>query len=1008
MKQNKTFMILSVFGILFVVSSHYGAGINFFNDIFSYGSFYMPLFIFISGYFYKKENEERVCEYIRKKLNKLIIPFLIWNLVYGIFVNFLKSKNIIIYGQDISLKTLFITPFIKNEQFQMNLAAWFIPALFFVNIVYILIRKILTKAKLWNDWIMFDIFLAIGIIAVYYQDIAVFNDYRVILLRTAFFMPFYHIGYLYKDKIERINDKVPNSILLCTCIIINLILIKNFKILDYNVHNFSGFNERYLLLPFITSITGILFWLRISKILEKALGNSKIINYISDNTYSIMMHHAFFGFLINSILYKLKDICKFTTFNKEKFKAAPFYSYTMDMTQFNIIFVMIGIIGPVLLKYIYDRWEKKIIKKIEKNLKEKIINKEKITALAKKFNYSTKIFIIFTMILVIFVMFSKLNVVISKITFYVFGIWSLYFLFWLIYNIGRIAKLKYNSKEIIIMSMFGIVTIGIYFYIILSRKIIYQWDALTYYIGNLKLLNVFNTSFIAGIKEIIKTTYQNDYGYFLLIFTSLPFSLTNKTENAFILCYSITIVLPTIIIFSMIMKKLIEKFEFKHKYKIQIIGNCLLVLFPLLHAATIAGQPDIIGLIFVGCIILLTIDYDFIEKDMPRWIFLIISSICLIISRRWYMFWALGYAVSYLICIFTKAIIERRYQDLKKMFGNLIIFGLILLSTILITLFPMIKRILKQDFSSYTSWNIGGFSKEIELQISRLGWLYVIIMLIGLFYGLKNRKLRYLTIGMIINYIVTFYGFVRTQNMGNHQSLILVPTYIGLFSLAIIGICQMNKKSFRILGEIIIMFVLGTNFIGAITNCKYFYNNQLYTSISLKPTKRLDYENIGEMVKFIKDNCDKDDIVYINAAGSYCAQTFSSYIHPDLSLSKICVYESSIDGAHGFPVNYISQAKYIFTTNVWIESTGAKRGHIIPAINEALNTNSNIKNKFKLIKEFKMTDKVTFYAYERVEKFDKEEAEYWKEVFKKQTEEYPDKFGNRIDKYLNQMRNIEK
>ena len=49
-KENKAFMILSALGILFVVDEHLGRPIAFLSQIFPYDSFFMPMFVFISGY----------------------------------------------------------------------------------------------------------------------------------------------------------------------------------------------------------------------------------------------------------------------------------------------------------------------------------------------------------------------------------------------------------------------------------------------------------------------------------------------------------------------------------------------------------------------------------------------------------------------------------------------------------------------------------------------------------------------------------------------------------------------------------------------------------------------------------------------------------------------------------------------------------------------------------------------------------------------------------------------
>ena len=51
-----------------------------------------------------------------------------------------------------------------------------------------------------------------------------------------------------------------------------------------------------------------------------------------------------------------------------------------------------------------------------------------------------------------------------------------------------------------------------------------------------------------------------------------------------------------------------------------------------------------------------------------------------------------------------------------------------------------------------------------------------------------------------------------------------------------------------------------------------------------------------------------------------------------------------------------------------------------------------------------MSNDVTFYVYERVKEFDAKEAEYWIKIFEKETEEFPNLFGNRIQSYLQNVK----
>lgn len=121
--------------------------------------------------------------------------------------------------------------------------------------------------------------------------------------------------------------------------------------------------------------------------------------------------------------------------------------------------------------------------------------------------------------------------------------------------------------------------------------------------------------------------------------------------------------------------------------------------------------------------------------------------------------------------------------------------------------------------------------------------------------------------------------------------------------LGIIAICQIEKKLLMYANLSIIVIYLITASYGSFSENKYFYKNTYYSNISLKPIYREDYDNIGEVVDFIKQNCiEGKDKVYPNfASGRYCGDTLRFYLMPDKSLINIVYYESAIDNVHGFP-----------------------------------------------------------------------------------------------------------
>lgn len=369
-KSNKKMMILSVFGIIFVVLGHTGNAINLMSNFFTYYSFHLALFFFISGYFYKQENEDNLYGkkgYIWKQTKKLVIPYFIWNLIYGIIGMILRKCNIIEYGHDITLKNFILDPWLGGHQYIINLAAWFMLALFLVKIIYIVTRKILNNCKIWNDDILIIIFFIIAWISIYIAKKYSNINYIIPFVRTGFFLFFYHFGYYYKKKIEN-KIHINTYIYLAIIILIQFIILKLDSKIAYLAWNMT-FNSKYIITNILASLTGILFWLKISEIVEPILGKDKIINYIGNNTSDIMIHHLFWCLLFNIIIFYISRFINLNSFDAEKFKTTIYYQYSAGVGAINSIYTIIGIAMPLFAKYNFEKIQARIAKYKDKKLK---------------------------------------------------------------------------------------------------------------------------------------------------------------------------------------------------------------------------------------------------------------------------------------------------------------------------------------------------------------------------------------------------------------------------------------------------------------------------------------------------------------------------------------------------------------------------------------------------------------------------------------------------------------
>ena len=156
---NYAFKFLYAIGMILVVAGHCSnGGVSIFYDWFTPYAFHLPLFIFASGYFYKKNDINNCTKSIWNKIKKLIIPFYLWNFVYAIIIQILHHLGFQ-FGDPISFHSLIIAPLINGHQYALNCPSWFVAPLFYIYLLNLIIRKLLKHA---NDWIFFILFLVFG------------------------------------------------------------------------------------------------------------------------------------------------------------------------------------------------------------------------------------------------------------------------------------------------------------------------------------------------------------------------------------------------------------------------------------------------------------------------------------------------------------------------------------------------------------------------------------------------------------------------------------------------------------------------------------------------------------------------------------------------------------------------------------------------------------------------------------------------------------------------------
>ncbi|MGM9533670.1 MAG: acyltransferase family protein [Intestinibacter sp.] len=315
--RNKELTILKAIGIIVVVSCHIGTSIfSLINlpiisigELFPEYSYHMPLFVFTSGYFYKRIYESDIPKLAQKRftaIKKYINSNLFYFLLCFVLINLgLYEKHI-----KFTLKSLFVEPFLGGFQFYFNGPAWFVPFLFLLQISYVIIRKAValkfpsfsnkSDTTLKQESIFLAALIITGFIAVVASELYPVSNNKINALqsfiRILFGLQFFQLGFIYKQFIEKnIKLSLKSFLLVITCKLAILMLF-GYYTFSLRIIKFNG----HIVLPVVVSVLGIAYCLHLAKFLIKITtqASSKLgaaicttICTIGDNTWSIMMHH---------------------------------------------------------------------------------------------------------------------------------------------------------------------------------------------------------------------------------------------------------------------------------------------------------------------------------------------------------------------------------------------------------------------------------------------------------------------------------------------------------------------------------------------------------------------------------------------------------------------------------------------------------------------------------------------------------------------------------------------
>ncbi len=298
--------LLKALAIMLVVSGHLEFSIF---GMFPPYSFQLSLFFFISGMLFKDKYLDDVSTYFTRRIKSLLLPYFGYEIVYLLITLALVPVVGEFLGDPISLKSFFLTPFLNGHQLLLCCPLWFVPQLFMTLIVFLFFMRMLRGVE--NKFVELGFFTILGIAAIpFWKFIPHHTPLALVVMRTMFSLFFVYIGHYYvkyiKDNHNIFTPKWLGSIILLQSIL--WLFNRDFD----PVHGIGlsfvlvwGRFDQQIIVPILTSITGIWISLFAVKIMYPYLKDVKLLQSMGKVTYHIMANHLLLMYLITLVLFHI-------------------------------------------------------------------------------------------------------------------------------------------------------------------------------------------------------------------------------------------------------------------------------------------------------------------------------------------------------------------------------------------------------------------------------------------------------------------------------------------------------------------------------------------------------------------------------------------------------------------------------------------------------------------------------------------------------------------------------
>ena len=590
------------------------------------------------------------------------------------------------------------------------------------------------------------------------------------------------------------------------------------------------------------------------------------------------------------------------------------------------------------------------------------------------------------------------------------SLWCNLALFACVLLVLRVAGVKFDLFHKAVLVGLWAAALLYFFWALDRRSFVYIWDYFNYINKQYSAEAAFLQGPAAGFQYIFGS-FAEDYTNFITLFLDFPFCLSDRTGDSFAFCQVFSILPMLLVLLAGLTIKVGQMLQVKHRFWYFLMGFSWCITFPFLRMSAMLGQPDWFGLIFGFSILLLTLDFRFEKLEPVRFCLLFAATAAIILSRRWYLYFVVGYYFAYAALVLVSSVrIARAGQKPQALVQvrNLVLFGLMSMVAMLILLWPMVRKILSYDYAGrYSYYNFGGLTLELAAQALRIGLLNFILIGLGLWFAAK-RRLPALPCLAGAELLISLLLFTRVQNTGSHQMLLFLPGWLLLFLTGAAALAEGIQKH----RELKLFYWVFTLVFAVSVRCSpltvvampgflvdYFPLKAVSEFVRLDKLTydRKDLPQIKAITNWIDTHCAEGELSYMIPHDMlYCPDHFKNCLLPETPINDKLAFGFSVPGTHNFPMQFF-EAKYVLTADPFPQ-TFVGSGELSHRWNDRFLAVR--EESFALEATFDMGNGTTFTIWRRTASPTRAEVEYYLSAFTDEDAKYPEMFSEIAESWL--------